>query len=137
MLQKTINHYSVNLSINNATDRDLPYLMEIEMTSMLLKFTYNAIKNTDYIKARAFEYLQKILYADLCAGDDADFLNILLEDKDNIIAYAGGLESYGNDYIIVAIKPACSDSFNIYAFSTYNEGDIFDLYKYKEDEQEV
>lgn len=134
-MEKKIAGYTVNVSINNIADSKLPCDMEIEINNILHRYVRNDMTDSkDYNKARSFEYLQKILYADMRDRDMADFMSIFTEDRDMMIAYAGGLECYNDDYIIIAFHRPYSMHFDIYAFSTYNEGDIFDLYTFEESE---
>ena len=134
-MEKKIAGYTVNVSINNIADSKLPCDMEIEINNTLHRYVRNELTDSkDYNKARAFEYLQKILYADMRDRDMVDFMSIFTEDRDMMIAYAGGLECYNDDYIIIAFHRPYSMHFDIYAFSTYNEGDIFDLYTFEESE---
>lgn len=134
-MEKKIAGYTVNLSINNACTEYLPYDMEVEVNNILHRYARNDMtESKDYNKARSFEYLQKILYADMRDKDMADFMSIFTEDREMKIAYAGGLECYNDDYIIIAFHRPYSMHFDIYAFSTYNEGDIFDLYTFEESE---
>lgn len=134
-MEKKIAGYTVNVSINNIADSKLPCDMEIEINNTLHRYARNDMTDSkDYNKARSFEYLQKILYADMRDKDMADFMAIFTEDRDMMIAYAGGLECYNDDYIIIAFHRPYSMHFDIYAFATYNEGDIFDLYAIEESE---
>lgn len=134
-MEKKIAGYTVNLSINNACTECLPYDMEVEVNNILHRYARNDMTDSkDYNKARSFEYLQKILYADMRDRDMADFMSIFTEDRGMVIAYAGGLECYNDDYIIIAFHRPHSMHFDIYAFATYNEGDIFDLYTFEEEE---
>lgn len=135
-MDKKIAGYTVNWSINNAPIASLPYEMEVEIHNALHTYARNELTdNKDYNKARAFEYLQKILYADMRDKDYADFMAIFTEDREKRIAYAGGLRCYDDDYIIIAFHRPYSMHFDIYAFDTYNEGDIFDLYTIDEEEE--
>ena len=135
-MEKKIAGYSVNWSINNICAESLPYDMNIEINNILHRYARNDMTDSkDYNKARSFEYLQKILYADMRNADVADFMAIFTEDKDMMIAYAGGLRCYDDDYIIIAFHRPYSMHFDIYAFATYNEGDIFDLYTADEEEE--
>ena len=129
-MDKKIAGYTVNWSINNAPTASIPYDMEVEIHNALHTYAFNELTNNeDYNKARAFEYLQKILFADMRRDKDmADFMAIFTEDKETRIAYAGGLRCYDDDYIIIAFHRPHSMQFDVYAFDTYNEGDIFDLY---------
>lgn len=135
-MEKKIAGYTVNVSINNIADSKLPCDMEIEINNTLHRYVRNELTDSkDYNKARAFEYLQKILYADMRDRDMVDFMAIFTEDREMRIAYAGGLEGYDGDYIIIAFHRPHSMHFDIYAFSTYNEGDIFDLYTLDNEEE--
>ena len=134
-MEKKIAGYTVNWSINNIANSKLPYDMEVEISNILHRYVRNELTdNKDYNKARSFEYLQKILYADMRDKDMADFMAIFTEDKEMRIAYADGLQCYGDDYIIIAFHRPYSMHFDIYAFNTYNEGYIFDLYTFEESE---
>ena len=134
-MEKKIAGYTVNWSINNIVNAKLPYEMEVAINNALHTYVRNDMTDSkDYNKARSFEYLQKILYADMRDRDMSDFMAIFTEDRDMMIAYAGGLECYNDDYIIIAFHRSHSMHFDIYAFATYNEGDIFDLYTFEESE---
>lgn len=134
-MEKKIAGYTVNWSINNTYMEYLPHDMEIEVNNILHRYVRNDMTDSkDFNKARSFEYLQKILYADMRDRDMADFMSIFTEDREMKIAYAGGLQCYNDDYIIIAFHRPYSMHFDIYAFSTYNEGDIFDLYTFEESE---
>ena len=134
-MEKKIAGYTVNWSINNIVNAKLPYEMEVAINNALHTYVCNDMTDSkDYNKARSFEYLQKILYADMRDRDMSDFMAIFTEDRDMMIAYAGGLECYNDDYIIIAFHRSHSMHFDIYAFATYNEGDIFDLYTFEESE---
>lgn len=134
-MEKKIAGYTVNWSINNICSEYLPYDMAVEVNNILHRYVRNDMTDSkDYNKARSFEYLQKTLYADMRDRDMADFISIFTEDRDMMIAYAGGLESYNDNYIIIAFHRPYSMHFDIYAFATYNEGDIFDLYTFEESE---
>lgn len=134
-MEKKIANYTVNLSINNICSEYLPYDMEVEIHNTLHRYVRNDMSdNKDYNKARSFEYLQKILYADMRDRDMDDFMSIFTADREMKIAYAGGLEDYNDDYIIIAFHRPYSMHFDIYAFATYNECDIFDLYTFEESE---
>lgn len=134
-MEKKIAGYTVNWSINNICAQHLPYDMDVEINNILHRYVRNDMTdNKDYNKARSFEYLQKILYADMRDRDEIDFIAIFTEDKEMKIAYAGGLRCYDDDYIIIAFQRPYSMHFDIYAFATYNEGDIFDLYTIEESE---
>ena len=136
-MEKKINGYTVNWSINNACTEYLPYDMGVEVNNILHRYVRNGLTdNKDYNKARSFEYLQKILYADMRDKDMADFMAIFTEDRDMMIAYAGGMSNYSGDYIIVAFHRPYSMYFDIYAFETYNEGDIFPMYELDEEEED-
>lgn len=137
MLEKNIHSYDVALCFDaNIEKNKLPHKMEREICNTLFHYVSN---NELYNKARAFEYLQKILYAGLCFDDEADFMNKFCNDKKMMIAYAGAVENYidGNYYIIVAFHDPHTFKFEICNYETYNEGDIFDLYEYEEDEREA
>lgn len=134
-MEKKIAGYTVNWSINNICTEHLPYDMEVEINNILHRYVRNDITdNKDYNKARSFEYLQKILYADMRDRDMDVFMSIFTEDKEMKIAYAGGIECYNDDYIIIAFHRPYINHFDIYAFSTFNECNIFDLYAYEEGE---
>ena len=118
-MEKKIANYTVNLSINNICSEYLPYDMEVEIHNTLHRYVRNDMSdNKDYNKARSFEYLQKILYADMRDRDMNDFMSIFTEDREMKIAYAGGLEGYNDDYIIIAFHRPYSMHFDIYAFAT-------------------
>lgn len=135
-MEKKIAGYTVNLSINNTCTTYLPYDMEVEINNIFHRYVRNELTDSkDYNKARSFEYLQKILYADMRDKDIADFMAIFIEDREMRIAYAGGLSCCGDDYIIIAFHRPYSMHFDIYAFITYNEGDIFDLYTFDDEEE--
>ena len=137
MLEKNIHGYDVVLCFDaNIEKNKLPYKMEREMYNTLFHYVSN---NELYNKARAFEYLQKILYSDLHLHDEEAFMENFFSDEEMMIAYAGAVENYidGNYYIIVAFHDPNTSKFKICNYETYNAGDIFDLYEYAEDEQEV
>lgn len=131
-MEKKIMSYFVNWSINNATDKKLPYDMETEIENAIHTYLRNCHSNQDYNKARAFEYLQKIIVADLYDSDKYDFEAILTEDYNTVITYAGGFAGYDADYIIVVFQQ--DFNFNIYAFETYNECDTFTMFKYESED---
>ena len=131
-MEKKIMNYFVNWSINNATDKKLPYNMETEIENAIHTYLRNCHSNQDYNKARAFEYLQKIIVADLYNSDKYDFEAILTEDYNTVITYAGGFAGYDADYIIVVFQQ--DFNFNIYAFETYNECDTFTMFKYESED---
>lgn len=131
-MEKKIMNYFVNWSINNATDKKLPYNMETEIENAIHTYLHNYHSNQDYNKARAFEYLQKIIVADLYNSDKYDFEAILTEDYNTVITYAGGFAGYDADYIIVVFQQ--DFNFNIYAFETYNECDTFTMFKYESED---
>ena len=134
-MEKKIAGYTVNWSINNIADAKLPYEMEVAINNALHTYVRNELTDSkDYNKARAFEYLQKILCADIRDRDMSDFMAIFTEDREMRIAYAGGLECYDDDYIVIAFHRPHSMHFDIYAFTTYNECNIFDLYTFEESE---
>lgn len=127
-MQKKILHYDINWSINNIADSALPYDMDVEMYNTLHSFILN---KEEVNKARAFDYLHKILKADFYRDCDyEDFMDIFTSD-DSIIAYAGVVECYDDEYLIIAFAPQCSMSINVYAFLTWNEGDAFEVFKYE------
>lgn len=131
-MEKKILHYDVNWSINNIADSALPYDMDIEMYNALHSFVLNTEEAN---KARAFDYLHKILKADFYLDRDYEaFMDIFASDN-NIIAYAGVVECYDDEYLVVAFAPDWSMSFNVYAFTTWNEGDAFEVFKYDEGEE--
>lgn len=137
MLEKNIHGYDVALCFDvNIENNKLPYKMEREIYNTLFHYVSN---NELYNKARAFEYLQKILYADLHPSDEEAFLENFFSDKKMMIAYAGAVENYidGNYYIIVAFHDPNTSKFNICNYETYNEGNVFDLYEYEENEREA
>ena len=87
-MEKKIANYTVNLSINNICSEYLPHDMEVEIHNTLHRYVRNDITdNKDYNKARSFEYLQKILYADMRDRDMNDFMSIFTEDREMKIAY--------------------------------------------------
>lgn len=131
-MQKKIADYFMNWSINNATDKDLPYDMEIAINNAIHTYARNFYSNQDYNKARAFEYLQKIAIADLREKDKNNFISILTENADNVIAYVGGLSCYGDDYLIIAFHHGLA--INVYAFRTYNECDTFSMFEYESED---
>lgn len=136
-MEKKIAGYTVNVSINNIADSKLPYEMEVDINNTLHRYVRNELTDSkDYNKARAFEYLQKILYADMRDRDMVDFMAIFTEDRDMMIAYAGGMSNHDGDYIVIAFHRPYSMGFDIYAFETYNEGDIFPMYKLDEEEED-
>ena len=130
-MEKKIAGYTVNWSINNIAHAQIPYDMQVEIRNALHTYARNELTdNKDFNKARAFEYLQKVLYADMRDKDMADFMSIFTEDKEMRIAYAGGLRCYDDDYIIIAFHRPYTMQFDVYAFDTYNECDTFDLYTF-------
>ena len=129
-MEKKIANYFVNWSINNATDKELPYRMAVEINRAIHTYARNYYSNQDFNKARAFEYLQKILIADMREKDMCDFMNIFTE-RDNVIVYAGGLSCYDDDHIIIAFHN--ETSINVYAFRTYNECNTFEMFEYEEE----
>lgn len=131
-MEKKIMSYFINWSINNATDKKLPYDMETEIENAIHTYLRNCHSNQDYNKARAFEYLQKIIIADLYKYDKYDFEAILTQNNDTVIAYAGGFAGYNADYIIVVFQQGLN--FNIYAFETYNECDTFTMFEYESED---
>ncbi len=134
-MEKKIAGYTINWSINNTCAECLPYDMAVEVNNILHRYVRNDMTDSkDYNKARSFEYLQKILCADMRDRDMIDFMAIFTEDREMQIAYAGGLECYNDDYIIIVFHRPHSMHFDIYAFATYNEGNIFDLYTFEESE---
>lgn len=135
-MEKKIAGYYINWSINNVT-AELPYEMDVEINNAIHEYARNALcDNRDYNKARSFEYLQKILYADFRRDKEyADFMAIFTEDREMQIAYAGMVEDYeGDKYIIVAFAPLHSNCISIYGFETWNEGDIFEAFQCEEEE---
>ena len=131
-MEKKIMNYFINWSINNATDKKLPYDMETEIENAIHTYLRNYHSNQDYNKARAFEYLQKIIVADLYDSDKYDFEAILTEDYNTVITYAGGFAGYDADYIIIVFQQGFN--FNIYAFRTYNECDTFTMFEYESED---
>jgi hypothetical protein len=129
-MEKKIANYFVNWSIDNATDKALPYSMAVEINRAIHTYARNYYNNQDFNKARAFEYLQKILIADMREKDFCDFMNIFTE-RDNVIVYAGGLSCYDDDYIIIAFHNEIQ--INVYAFRTYNECNTFEMFEYEEE----
>lgn len=133
-MEKKIMGYDINMSINNACTTVLPHDMAIEINNVLHTYVENHIMgNHDYNKARSFEYLQKIIYADMRDRDMDDFMAIFTQERDMMIAYAGGMENYDDDYIIVAYHRPYSCQFDIYAFPTYNECDTFKMFTFDEE----
>ena len=136
-MEKKIAGYTVNWSIINIHSEYLPHAMEIEINDALHRYVRNELTdNKDYNKARAFEYLQKVLYADMRNRDMDDFMAIFTADREMRIAYAGCVECYEDDYIIIAFHRPYSMHFDIYAFATYNECDIFDLYSLDDESED-
>ena len=131
-MEKKIMNYFINWSINNATDKKLSYDMETEIENAIHTYLRNCHSNQDYNKARAFEYLQKIIIAGLRDYDKYDFEAIFTENSDTIITYAGGFAGYDADYIIIVFQQGFN--FNIYAFRTYNECDTFTMFEYESEE---
>ena len=131
-MEKKIMNYFVNWSIDNATDKKLPYDMDTEIENAIHTYLRNYNSNQDYNKARAFEYLRKIIVANLYDSDKYDFEAILTEDCNTVITYAGGFAGYDTDYIIVVFHQGLN--FNIYAFRTYNECDTFTMFEYESED---
>ena len=131
-MEKKIGHLHINMSINNAV-ASLPNGMEVELHNTIFDYS----KSDDIInKAKAFEYLQKILYADFAKDRIYDqFMNIFTEDKDTMIVYAGGLSTLDDDYIIIAFHRNWNNQVSVYAFETYNEGDIFEMWQADDEEE--
>lgn len=135
-MEKKMLNFEINWSINNIADNALPYDMDIEMHNALHSYILRDLQGEkDYNKARAFEYLRKILNAQFRYNREEEaFMDIFAED-DNIIAYADMVKCYDDDFIIVAFHPEHSFRINVYAFATWNEGDIFEGFEYEEEEE--
>ena len=130
-MEKKIANYFVNWSICNISDQKIPYAIEVEINNAIHTYARNYYSNQDYNKARAYEYLHKILLADIQGRDNDAFINILTENADNTIVWAGGLADYQEDYIIVAIHYGMDIA--IYAFRTTNECNTFEMYEQEEE----
>lgn len=134
-MEKKIGIFDINWSLCNMPDGKFPYELEVEMHNAIHRYVRNTMSdNQDYNKARSFEYLQKILYADMWGRDYDDFMSIFTEARNMMIVFAVGVRCYDDDYIIIAFHEPHTTQINVYAFCTYNEGDIFDLYECEESE---
>lgn len=127
--------YKINgFTVCDCTGLAYPYDMYVEIHNALHTYVTNIHNNPLQNKANAFEYLQKILYADFDRTREFDaFIENFTASKNMMIAYAGAMnDEEGDTHMIIAFHEPPFDKITLYRFGTYNEGDAFPVFECEE-----
>lgn len=124
-------------AIDDRTAIDFPYDMEVDLHNAIHSYLHKGGRLLEEHKAKAFDYLNKILYTEMNIHELMDFIDNLNEEEGSMIVWAGGLTTEEEDYIIVALQKPSRMTIELYSYKMSYDGTTLPIYKEDEPETEV
>lgn len=124
-------------AIDDRTVVDFPYDMEVDLHNAIHSYLRNGGMLFTEHRAKAFDYLNKILYTEMDVNKLMDFIDNLNEEEGSMIVWASGLATEEEDYIIVALQKPSRMAVELYSYEMSYDGTTLPIYEEDEPETEV